>query len=94
MKKAVLVLVLLAVLLMAGCQEEQQQEEKIWGKGDLPADWQEYFGSDNTSRLDYVQSERISLLQKTLSNFGKRLDDMEDKVGKYFPENTEPGPNQ
>ncbi len=29
----------------------------IWGKGELPADHQDFFGNDNTARLDYVQNK-------------------------------------
>ncbi len=28
----------------------------VWGKGELPADHQGFFGNDNTARLDYVQN--------------------------------------
>lgn len=28
----------------------------VWGKGELPDDHQEFFGNDNTARLDYVQN--------------------------------------
>jgi len=28
----------------------------VWGKGELPADHQDFFGNDNTARLDYVQN--------------------------------------
>ncbi len=41
-------------LLMFGCEESQQSP--VWGKGELPADHQEFFGDDNASRLNYVQN--------------------------------------
>ncbi len=31
-------------------------EYPTWGKGELPADHQEFFGDSNTARLDYVQN--------------------------------------
>ncbi len=32
-------------------------EPPVWGKGELPADHQDFFGNDNTARLDYVQNK-------------------------------------
>ena len=31
-------------------------ERPVWGKGELPAEHQGFFGNDNTARLDYVQN--------------------------------------
>lgn len=38
----------------------------VWGKGDPPADWQAYFGNDNNSRMNYVQSQHIDRLTNQL----------------------------
>ena len=53
-----LVVVVLAViaLLACGCQEEQ----KVWGQGETPVEYQEYFGNSNTARFDYVQNRTIN----------------------------------
>ncbi len=29
---------------------------RVWGKGELPVEHQDFFGNDNTARLDYVQN--------------------------------------
>ena len=49
------ILVCLFMAFVSGC-EESQQSMKVWGKGELPVDHQEFFGNDNTARLDYVQN--------------------------------------
>lgn len=35
---------------------EKLRERPVWGQGELPVDHQEFFGNDNTARLDYVQN--------------------------------------
>lgn len=57
------VCVLMACL--TGCIEEQQAP-KLWGQGDPPADWQEFFGNDNNSRLNYMQSQYIDRLTQQI----------------------------
>lgn len=49
------ILICLAMVFLSGCIEEEQRPQQ-WGQGELPADHQEYFGNDNTARLDYVQN--------------------------------------
>ena len=47
------VVVLLAIaLLVCGCQEEQ----KVWGIGETPTEYQEYFGNGNNARLNHKQN--------------------------------------
>lgn len=53
-----IVLVCLLMAFMSGC-EESQQPAKVWGQGELPADHQDFFGNDNTARLDYVQNRLL-----------------------------------
>ena len=36
----------------------------VWGKGELPPHWVEYFGDDNGARLDFKQSQIIDELAK------------------------------
>jgi len=63
MKTALLIIVLMCLLaVISGCNDTQKQ----FGKGDLPDHWQEWFGPDNTARLDYVQQQQIERLQATI----------------------------
>lgn len=64
-KTVCIVIALFAVVVLTGCVEEQQvQQPPIWGKGDLPTGWQEYFGNDNGSRMNFRQSQVIDELVK------------------------------
>ncbi len=55
MKTVLMVILLFMAVMICGCDETQQGS--VWGKGELPADHQEFFGNDNSSRLDYVQNQ-------------------------------------
>ena len=48
---------LLSVLL-TGCNEVQRQP-RVWGQGELPAEWEGFFGNGNGARLDYMQSKML-----------------------------------
>ncbi len=52
----IVVLVAIAILFCGGCNEDQ----KIWGQGELPADWKGFFGTSNGARLDIVQTREIN----------------------------------
>ncbi|KKN73181.1 hypothetical protein LCGC14_0403540 [marine sediment metagenome] len=52
----IVALVSIAILFCGGCQEEQ----KVWGRGELPADWRGFFGTSNGARLDLVQTREIN----------------------------------
>ncbi len=55
-----IIFMVLTLLTLSGCKESQQVEQTpVWGKGDLPPHWIEYFGNDNTARLDFKQSQII-----------------------------------
>ena len=57
---AAILIVCLFMALTSGCEESQQVEQPpVWGKGDLPPTWIEYFGNDNGARLDFKQSQII-----------------------------------
>ncbi len=45
----------------------------IWGNGELPADHQEFFGNDNTARLDYVQNRVLDKHAAILKIFAIRV---------------------
>ncbi len=50
----------LAVLaFLYGC-ETQPPQQQVWRQGELPIDWQGFFGDENLSRLGYVQSQKIN----------------------------------
>lgn len=65
--------VLIMFVLAVGCQEEQ----KVWGQGELQADWTEFFGTGNGSRLDFVQTQRINAHNATLQELIKRVQILE-----------------
>ncbi len=55
MKTVLMVILLFMVAMIGGCVEEQKAHP-VWGKGELPDNHQQFFGNDNTARLDYVQN--------------------------------------
>ncbi len=55
MRTVLMVILLFMVVMIGGCVEEQKAQP-VWGKGELPAEHQGFFGNDNTARLDYVQN--------------------------------------
>ncbi len=60
-------------VLLCGCQEQQQ----TWGKGELPPAWQELFGDDNGSRMDYAQVEAINKQVADVNSLDARIDALE-----------------
>lgn len=64
------------ILTLCGCQEEQR---KVWGTGELKADWTEFFGDDNGSRLDFVQTQRINGHNEALLELIKRVQALESE---------------
>ncbi|KKN74411.1 hypothetical protein LCGC14_0390310 [marine sediment metagenome] len=68
---------LLAVLLF-GCQTQQTpQVRKVWGQGDLPADWQGFFGEGNVARLDFIQTQTINRQGQAIAVLAERLRKLE-----------------
>ena len=76
MKSVFLCVVVLVIILMSGCQNQQQ---KVWGIGELPAEWQEFFGNDNTARLDLAQTEAINNQGKLVTELVERVSKLEDE---------------
>lgn len=68
------ILSLLAVLLF-GCNEAQQTPR--WGQGDLPTEWQGFFGEDNVARLDFVQTQTINRMGQAISELAERVRKLE-----------------
>ena len=63
MKKIVLCLAVL-MLIVTGCGESKKRA--TWGQGELPPEWQEVFGADNGSRMDYVQTNKLNEINARL----------------------------
>lgn len=71
-----IIVVLVAIaILVCGCQEEQKTQ--VWGEGELPVKWREWFGDDNGSRLDFVQVETINKQVQDVKNLATRIDKLE-----------------
>lgn len=62
-----------AIFLMVLCSGCQESQKKVWGKGELAAGWIEFFGDDNTARLDWLQT-------KTINEQGQRIADLNEKI--------------
>lgn len=81
--KATMVLQVIAIIFMiltlftlCGCKESQQRP--VWGKGELPAEWQKYFpGNDNLNRLNFKQSQLIDELVRRVITL---------EVNQYIPD--------
>ncbi len=77
------VIAILAVCLFmaftSGCiEEEQRPQPPIWGKGDLPSQWTEYFpGNDNLNRLNFKQSALIDELVRRVRTL---------EINQYIPD--------
>lgn len=71
---AVITLVVAGAILIFG---GQPQEDKVWGQGDLPADWQEFFGKDNISRVNFVQMQVLNKQGQAMVELIKRVEKLE-----------------
>lgn len=77
-EKAILILLGLA-FVVCGCQEAQQTQ-RVWGQGDPPADWQDFFGNDNISRLDFVHSQLLQRHADELVQLTDRIKELEEPM--------------
>ncbi len=64
-------LLIAAIWSLAGCTETQKKP--VWGKGELPADYQTIFGNTNPSRLNYVQQLQIDKHAKVIAELARRV---------------------
>ncbi len=62
------------LILLGGCNERQR---KVWGQGDLPAEWQGFFGDGNVSRLDFVQTNAVNRQGQALAELAERVRKLE-----------------
>lgn len=76
--KKVELCIILVVLVVAFCGCNEQQAPKVWGQGGLPADFQGFFGNDNTARLDFVQTQRINQLGQATAELAERVKKLEE----------------
>lgn len=75
----VCVILLIVAYAVCGCQQHQT---KVWGKGDTTAEWKEYFGNDNTARLDYVQTNSINNLGQAVAELQVKIEELESEGAK------------
>ena len=75
--------VLIMLVLALGCQGER----KVWGKGELDANWVEMFGEGNGARLDFVQTDRINEHRKRISEHRAAIQELEKRVQSLEVEN-------
>lgn len=73
------------LLVLGGCNEAQISR-KVWGQGDLPDDWQGFFGEDNVSRLDFVQTQTINRMGQAIAELAERVRTLEDPNDAYEAE--------
>ncbi len=71
MLAAVIVLVIGASITLLATTEPATPA--VWGKGELPADHQEYFGNDNASRLNYVQNRVLNKHDAIIKEIARRV---------------------
>jgi hypothetical protein len=78
-----IIIALAAAVSLSGCIEEEQTPQAqtpIWGQGDLPPQWVEYFDDDNKSRLDFKQSLIIDELTRRVRTL---------EINQYIPDPNE-----
>lgn len=71
----VILMIGLVLMVLAGCEE--QNRSKVWGNGDLPADYVQTFGIDNTARLNFVQNQVINNHEKAITELLERVQSLE-----------------
>ncbi len=67
------IVICLIMAFTSGCTEEQQAP-KVWGKGELPADFASFFGTDNNARLDKAQSDMLNRHQAVIHGLDQTKD--------------------
>ena len=81
MKKVIVIsmvfVILACLILLTGCQEGQKQE-KVWGQGQPPTTWTDYFGNGNNARLDFMQNRAIEGTQAVI--YGANTKDVQGNV--------------
>ena len=83
MKKIKAFMAIVILLAGAGCQDEQKTPEtKIWGNGEPPGQWKEYFGNDNTARLNFLQAQIIDRHSKQIAELIKSNSKQHEIMGK------------
>ena len=70
------IVALMILVLVSGCNETQKVD-KVYGKGDLPTGYQEYFGGDNMARLNYMQNGELSRIGQAVAELAERVRKLE-----------------
>lgn len=70
----------LMMAFMSGCVEEERTS-KVWGDGELPADFISFFGTDNGARLDKAQNDMLNRHQAVIHG----VDQTEGDKKKHIP---------
>ena len=71
--KLELLIVMIVLLVGGGCNEAQQSPPKIYGQGELPADYQSLFGNDNIARLSFVHTQWINKQVQDVNELATRV---------------------
>lgn len=71
-----IILLILVLTLVFGCNE-QQATQKVWGQGDLPTEWQGFFGESNVARLGFVQTRAINRQGQAIAELAERVRKLE-----------------
>jgi hypothetical protein len=79
MKKLISIVIIIVMVIICGCQEEHTAPAKIYGQGDLPQGWIDYFGDDNNARLNLIQTNRINNLGKAVAGLQIKVKRLEEK---------------
>lgn len=73
MNTKTLIIIVLLFCALAICACEQSEQAPVWGKGDLPADFEKTFGPGNGPRLDFIQNRIINGHTKIIRELSMRI---------------------
>ena len=77
MRKLLFLVVLMIIL--TGCQSVEVIPD-VWGQGEPPGDWQEFFGNENMARLNWVQTQSINNQGQAIAELAERVRKLEGQV--------------
>lgn len=73
--KGIFLISMAVAVLLTGCKQK-----RVWGQGDPPDNWQEFFGNNNVARLDYMQTQAINRQGQALAELVERVRKLEEPV--------------
>lgn len=77
-RKLAEILIVSMVLFALACLACSCQQKQRWGQGDPPQNWMDYFGNDNKSRVDYVQTKTVNKIGQTVAELAERVRKLEE----------------